>query len=100
MQGRVSHRLALTVAEYLVGHKSIRTLSRHRAFAIAQLLFTISTPFDQPAEIDIDGIRQTTVPGPGGTPIATPVSAKDYASLRDATTTDAPGASSATTTIA
>ena len=71
-----------------------------RAIALAQLLFTISTPFDQPAEIDIDGIRQATVPGPSGTPIPTPVNAKDYAALRDVPLTDPSGAVVTTSTTA
>ena len=67
-----------------------------RALALAQLLFTISTPFDQPTQIDIDGVRQTAVPGPNGTPIATPVSSKDYAALQETSATET-GAATTTT---
>jgi hypothetical protein len=54
-----------------------------RALAIAQLLFTISAPFDQPVQIEIDGIRQPSVLGPNGTTVLTPASSADYADLQE-----------------
>lgn len=71
-----------------------------RALALAQLLFTISIPFDQPAQVDIDGISQSSVPGPDGTPIATPVSSKDYSTLLEVPVIDGVDTEVANSTVA